>query len=345
MVLRAQLPDGASLLESWNAARHAAAELPDVEAFSISTPGAALGFGTADGGGAECRHCSFGGLGVPVTIGRARHMAVDEAFFLMLGSGLPHSMEPGKVLVNATLVREWFQDGEFIGRRLWIAGDAPFLGAAYRVADVVELAPPVGLGSALLPGPAVYGALEDFPPRRADILVRARADSSRSDVVVALLATLAKAIPGVSLESLGSLDDVAAEHAAPVRWLSSWILVFAAAALMFAVVGLGAAMMDRVRARTAEIGVQRAVGARRFHVLKGVLADSAGVVATGGVVGAALGASAGRGLSLLLGGISPPPVGILGGIVGLAGLVTIVGAVGASVWALNVDPVVALRDH
>lgn len=102
-------------------------------------------------------------------------------------------------------------------------------------------------------------------------------------------------------------------------------------------------MLVTVMERTREIGVRKAIGARRRDILVQVLIESATLSSTGALVGAGVGA----GLTLLVGAVSPLPAAVaakwiaFGILLGLG--VGVVSGVYPAARAARLDPVAALR--
>jgi putative ABC transport system permease protein len=102
-------------------------------------------------------------------------------------------------------------------------------------------------------------------------------------------------------------------------------------------------MLVSVTERTREIGIRKALGARRRDILTQFLVESTTLSVTGGVVGILIGAS----LALLVGAVSPLPAALSGGAVALGVIMsTAVGVFFGSypaARAARLDPIEALR--
>ena len=127
------------------------------------------------------------------------------------------------------------------------------------------------------------------------------------------------------------------------RFSMTLITIFAAAALLLAMIGLYGVISLMVNNRRREIGVRMALGARAADVLRLILAEGATITAIGVAVGL-LGAFAlNRFVATLLYGVSPTSVVIYGMAAFITILVTTAATLAPARRATRVDPTVALR--
>jgi putative ABC transport system permease protein len=121
------------------------------------------------------------------------------------------------------------------------------------------------------------------------------------------------------------------------------LIVISSIALMVGGIGVMAIMMISVTERTREIGVRKALGARRQEVLFQFLIEAAVLTSIGGVLGIALGSAIGLSVTLLTGfPISLPWWSFAIGLGFSAGVGIFFGMVPA-VRASRLDPIEALR--
>ncbi len=121
------------------------------------------------------------------------------------------------------------------------------------------------------------------------------------------------------------------------------LVVISSIALMVGGIGVMAIMMISVTERTREIGVRKALGARRREILFQFLAEAAFLTSVGGLLGIVLGASIGLGVHYLTGfPVSLPWWSFALGI-GFSASVGIFFGLFPAVKASRLDPIDALR--
>jgi putative ABC transport system permease protein len=121
------------------------------------------------------------------------------------------------------------------------------------------------------------------------------------------------------------------------------LVVISSIALMVGGIGVMAIMMISVTERTREIGIRKALGARRAEILVQFLAEAATLTSVGGILGIAIGAGIGISVNLLTGfPVSLPWWAFAMGL-GFSATVGIVAGMFPAVRASRLDPIEALR--
>jgi predicted permease len=139
------------------------------------------------------------------------------------------------------------------------------------------------------------------------------------------------------------LSDRLALSMAPTRLVVIAMSVFAAMAVLVAIVGLFGVVSFAVRTRTMELGIRMALGAEKQDIMsmvmrQGALLSAAGIL--GGVAGALLLA---RFMESLVFGVSPNDPVVLGATALFVGLISMLACYFPARWACQVDPMGALR--
>jgi putative ABC transport system permease protein len=142
---------------------------------------------------------------------------------------------------------------------------------------------------------------------------------------------------------LRTMDELMAANVAPRRFQMMLVLLFAAAALLLASLGIYGVVSYSVGQRTGEMGIRMALGAQPGAISGMVLRQGMAPVAAGLVAGVAAALGLGRLLGSLLFGVNAADPATV------ASVVTILAAVAAlASWvparrATRIDPAVALR--
>jgi len=121
------------------------------------------------------------------------------------------------------------------------------------------------------------------------------------------------------------------------------MLVFGFCALTLAAAGIFAVMAYSVRQRTHEIGVRMALGARRVDVLRLVVGFALKVTVVGLLIGLSLATLLTRALSSALFGVVQTDALTFALLTFLLAAVAATAAYMPARWAMQVDPMVALR--
>ena len=153
---------------------------------------------------------------------------------------------------------------------------------------------------------------------------------------------------GLKLDEPNDFDIVTQEAAMRIyeRFTQAVFLalvVISSIALMVGGIGVMAIMMISVTERTREIGVRKALGARRAEILVQFLAEAAVLTSVGGVLGILIGAGIGISINLATGfPVSLPWWAFAMGL-GFSATVGIVAGMFPAVRASRLDPIEALR--
>jgi len=260
-------------------------ETAGMRSVSLTSPGTLAGLGHVAMVLTDCGQCTEGGLRLPVRIKPATHHIVSADTFRLLGlpvlagRGIASTDDwaaPRVAVVSRSLAAREFQNGEPIGRRIH-TGDDDAEGST--VVGIVDNQRPTGLGGTLQPRYPVYVSVLQHPPRAVDLLVRDQAGIRIPGKVVEA------ALDGSGRYALRSERSVREAGIAPVRWfgerfeLQGWALVGLTS------LGIMGFMALWVNSLTGEIGIRRAMGARRNQILGWVVWRAIGVAAKGVVAG------------------------------------------------------------
>jgi ABC-type antimicrobial peptide transport system permease subunit len=136
-------------------------------------------------------------------------------------------------------------------------------------------------------------------------------------------------------------DRVASSIAEP-RFYATFLMTFAAVALVLAAVGIYATMAYMVGRRTQEMGIRMALGAPPARIVGLVLRQGGTLAALGAVLGLAAAAALSRVLAAFLFGITPTDPWTFAAAAALLGGVALTACLVPARRATRVDPVRAL---
>ncbi len=249
------------------------------------------------------------------------------------------------IIVNRSFARRFFPGQEAIGKRVRVgAPDWPWRTIVGVVGEVRQL------GIAQPAEAAVYRpyATPTNDPVAAhdggspDILV-IRSKGNRLDLAAEVRRQLAKVDPELPIFDVATMDQRLASELAAPRFNAALLGIFAAFALLLAMVGIYGVLAYFATQRTHEIGIRMALGAMPNSVLRLLMGEAALMTLLGLALGLAGALSMTRYMSKLLFEIRPTDPLTLA----IVCLILTAVAVGASYFparrATKVDPVEALR--
>ena len=162
-------------------------------------------------------------------------------------------------------------------------------------------------------------------------------------ITPAIRAAIRRIDAELPLSALRTMDEVVEGSVAQRRFQTNLVLVFGAAALLLASLGVYGVMSYTVTERTTEIGIRLALGAERGEVLRMMLRQALRPVAAGIAVAVPLSLGAATWLRSLLFGVSPQdPTTIASACLALIAAGVLAAYLPAR-RAANLDPLNALR--
>jgi putative ABC transport system permease protein len=304
------------------------------------------------------------GFGMPFTI--AGHPAVDASArpatgFQMVTPGyfrtfgirtirgreiderdLPGS--PRVAMVDETFVRRYLKDVDPLKQRVLIEDLIP---------GVTKLGPPVewqivGVFHTVVNGdrpsefPTIYVPFWQSPWPSAGLAVRTGGDPASMTKILG--AALRPVDPDLPMAGTETMEQVVADSHAGDRFSTSLIAIFAAVALLLAILGIYGVMAFLVAQRTHEIGLRIALGAGRMDVLRMVLGEGVRLSAIGLAAGLAGAYLVGRGMKSMLYGVQALDLTAFGAVAALLMASALLACCVPAQRAAWVDPVVALRE-
>jgi len=221
-------------------------------------------------------------------------------------------------------------------------GEHILIGSDTQPAEIVGIAANVRqYGRDDNPKPEVYLPCAQKPPRSAMLAVRTDGNPlSFANAVRAQILAIDRDQP---VSAVASMDDLVEASEGQLRLMMTLLGTFAGAAALLAVIGLYGLISYSVVQRTKEIGIRRALGAQRSHIVSLMAGEVMRLTLTGVVFGIAGAFAMTRLLKDLLFQVRATDPATF---VGIAMLFVLVGVSASYIparRAAKVDPMVALR--
>jgi putative ABC transport system permease protein len=280
-------------------------------------------------------------IGVTPEVFVCRNWVVGE------GRGLlPGDVDNGRFVcvIEYKLARKLFPHGSAVGQPI------RFDGFKYRVVGVLEASTGMGEGADNFIAVPITVGLDRYGSRtRRDltIYVQARDQASYDDTmdqVRGVLRTIRKVPPGEPDDfEISSNDSLITQFRNLTLAVRVGVAVVSSIALLAAGIGIMNIMLVSVTERTREIGIRRAVGAKKRNVMTQFIMEAVVLCEVGGVIGVALGVVGGNGVAVFL--KVPPAFPVDWMVLGLVicSIVGIVFGTYPAFKAANLDPIESLR--
>jgi putative ABC transport system permease protein len=244
----------------------------------------------------------FASLGVPIIAGRDFNALDDD-------KGEP------VVIVSSTLARQMFPGQDPINRHVyWTDPVLEYVsGTAAEKARVTAPHRIIGVAADMddehiVPAPAatMYGSFADGGMFGGHLFIHTTGNPYA--LVVPVTKIIRQMQADEPVENAATLEDIRAKVLAPDRLNSLVFGVFAAVALLIAVVGVAAVLAFSVSARTREFGIRMALGSQPGNLLRSVVAEGVVMAGVGILAGAAFGLIAARVAGSYFGDLKMPGV-------------------------------------
>jgi putative ABC transport system permease protein len=238
-------------------------------------------------------------------------------------------------IVNAALARKFWPNEDAVGKYVVIL-------QAQIHSQIVGVVG--GVKSTTLEADVLPQLYLPYPQRAwpaMGMVVRGAGDPMRlSQAVQAKIAAVDKDQPVTNVKTMQDVVDTSFGQ----RKLTLLLVgIFAAVALLLAMVGIYGTMAYSVSQRTQELGIRRALGAQQADVLRLVAGQGLGLAIIGIALGVLAAAALTRLLSSLLFRVSPTDPAVFAAIAVLFALVALAAAYFPARKAAAVDPMEALR--
>lgn len=280
-------------------------------------------------------------LGIPIVRGRA--LAESDR-------------DRARVVINESVARRHWPEQSPLGESI-VLGEVPYeiVGVA---ADTREWGPhaegpPIvyaltGSGTrassaapASAPGSSVASATGVEQGESIAFVARSRLDAAV--LAPAVRAAVREAHPDAAVHELQAMSESMRENTARSLLMSRLMSIFAAIAVLLAVVGVYGAVAYSVEQRTTEMGIRRALGATAGGVASLILRQGMRLALVGVVLGTLLSLGWARLLARFLAGVGPADPIAIAGSAALLTLAAVIACLTPARRASRVEPMEALR--
>jgi putative ABC transport system permease protein len=246
----------------------------------------------------------------------------------------------GMAIVSRAMADRFWPDEDPLGKHVRPAtrdpaAAGPWLSVIGVVGDIHHMA----LGA--VPEPEIFLSYASSPARTMKVAVRSSLDPGLAVPLVAR--TVAKVDPEQAVSSAQTMGEAVTRATSSERLSTTLLTVFAAVALLLAIVGLYGVISYTVDQRAHEIGIRVALGASRADVVRLVFREGMVPTLAGLGLGVAIAFWSTRFMASMLFEVSARDVSVFAGV---AVILTAVAA--AATWvparrASGIDPAVTLR--
>jgi putative ABC transport system permease protein len=291
--------------------------LPAPEGLSVSAPQAVFSV-VAPG--------TFAALGIPLRGGRDfQNGDTYDAPFV--------------AIINQALARKSFPGQDPIGHAIFCGFDS------LQPMKIVGVAGDIRqYGPAATPQPEIYMPYEQHPEPSTALSVVVRTAAGPSAITEALRQKVRERSPDVPVR-FTTMEASLAENVAAPRFRTLLLVIFAGLAICLAMAGIYGVMAYVVSQRSSEIGLRMALGASSGDILRLVLGQSLTLAGIGLALGFAGAIAAARLLTSMLFEVKPTDPLTYAVVALLLGIVALVASYIPARRAINVDPLLALRQE
>ena len=244
------------------------------------------------------------------------------------------------IVVNEALVRKYYPNESPLGKPVYLGAPDNRLFDSAPIVGVVGDTRDMGLGSEPLPTVYIpYAMMPKWPI--FSYVIRTTGDAGA--VARSARQIVRELDPSLPIGGVHPLDEIVSAATAPARWSTTLLGVFAAIALVTAVLGVFGVLSYVVSQQTREVGIRIALGASSSAVRRLIVGRGLGLIVAGLALGWIGSLALTRFMASLLYGVTPTDrltfvaVGLL-----LAGASLAASYLPAR-RATRVDPVIALR--
>jgi putative ABC transport system permease protein len=247
-----------------------------------------------------------------------------------------NELSAGAAVVNETLARRFWPNQDPIGKQLIIARAQLHAQVVGVVADVK---------TSTLDSDAGGQLYSPYPQRPwPGMIIAVKTSGNPLSMAPAVRQQIAQVDGDLPVTAVRSMQEIVSQSFGQ-RQVTLWLLgAFAAAALVLAAIGIYGLLAYSVEQRRQEMGIRRALGAQPTDILRLVLREGLILTLAGIATGLAGALAINRAIAALLFRVSPTDPVIFAGMALLFVAVALIASYLPARRALEVDPLVAIRE-
>ncbi|HEV7552383.1 MAG TPA: ABC transporter permease [Candidatus Angelobacter sp.] len=268
----------------------------------------------------------FHTMGIPLLKGRTfnQHDLMGKPWRVMVSKRLADTLWPGEDPVGHQAL-------------LWKGQE----GAPAEVIGVVANQRERGLDS----DPTLTVYIPSYGSGSGPVQFAIHTASSPTALTPSLRSILKELDPNLPLSNIQTMDEVVSQSVAPRRFNMFLLSIFAAVALLLALIGVYGVLAYSVGRRTAEIGLRIALGATPRSVMALIVGQGMRPIMVGIAIGMAGAVGLSHFVSSLLFNVKPVDPLTYGAVALLVAVAALLSCYVPALRALRVDPVAALRQE
>jgi putative ABC transport system permease protein len=268
----------------------------------------------------------FHTMGIPLLKGRTfnQHDLMGKPWRVMVSKRLADTLWPGEDPVGHQAL-------------LWKGQE----GAPAEVIGVVANQRERGLDS----DPTLTVYIPSYGSGSGPVQFAIHTASSPTALTPSLRSILKELDPNLPLSNIQTMDEVVSQSVAPRRFNMFLLSIFAAVALLLALIGVYGVLAYSVGRRTAEIGLRIALGATPRSVMALIVGQGMRPIMVGIAIGMAGAVGLSHFVSSLLFNVKPVDPLTYGAVALLVAVAALLSCYVPALRALRIDPVAALRQE
>jgi putative ABC transport system permease protein len=281
----------------------------------------------------------------PADAPSAQFLIISPGYFRTLGTPMRSGRDfqerdtfnsPPVAVVNRAFAERFFPHQNVLGTRLRVCWT---IEKPVEIVGVVADARQARLQDA--PEPTIFLSNSQAPMFFATLVVRAVGDPLR--IARSVEAAVQRVDPNQAVSSIQTMETVLSDSVSSPRFQAVLLLVFAALAVVLAMIGVYGVVSYSVSQRANEIGIRVTLGALSADVVRLILGEALTLAAIAVGLGLAGSLALSRFLQALLFEVTPTDPTTLAAVVSAIFAVSVMAAILPARRALRVDPIVALR--